>query len=41
MSTDSDASNQHLQMQQGVTGDRNQVIGQMLGGVVINQLIPI
>ncbi|MBD2461747.1 NACHT domain-containing protein [Oscillatoria sp. FACHB-1407] len=38
MSTDSDASNQHLQMQQEVTGDRNQVIGQMLGGVVINQL---
>jgi hypothetical protein len=35
---DSDASDQGSLVQQKVEGDRNQVIGQMLGGIVINQL---
>lgn len=38
MSTDSDDSDGSLQIQQDVRGDRNQAIGQVLGGIVINQL---
>jgi hypothetical protein len=38
VSIDSDASNEHLQIHQEAKGDRNQVIGQVLGGIVINQL---
>lgn len=38
MSTHSDALDQSLPIQQDVKGDRNQVIAQVVGGVVINQL---
>ncbi|MEO1148848.1 MAG: NACHT domain-containing protein, partial [Cyanobacteria bacterium J06638_22] len=35
---DSDASDRNLHIQQDATGDRNQVTGQVSGGIVINQL---
>jgi tetratricopeptide (TPR) repeat protein len=38
VSTDSEAADQQLQIQQKVTGDRNQVIAHMFGGTAINHV---